>query len=128
MQLLLKDDLPFVNLKVSYLGQEIEVSHVLVDTGSGSTILAAEVMSQIGLVPQSEDMLYLIRGVGGVEAVFTRQIDYLQIDQHRLPQFEIEIGGMDYGFEINGILGMDVLLAAGALIKLQELQLEFTKP
>lgn len=128
MRLLLKDDLPFVELKVSYQGQESEIPYVLVDTGSGSTILAADVVSQIGLVPQSEDMLYLIRGVGGVEAVFTRQIDYLQIDQQRLPQFEIEIGGMDYGFEINGILGMDVLLAAGAIINLRDLQLEFNKP
>ena len=65
---------------------------------------------------------------GGVEAVFTRRIDYLQIDQQRLPQFEIEIGGMDYGFEINGILGMDVLLAAEAIINLHDLRLEFNKP
>jgi hypothetical protein len=39
--------------------------------------------------------------------------------------FEIEVGGMDYGFEINGILGMDFLLRAGAILNLRELSLEF---
>jgi hypothetical protein len=41
--------------------------------------------------------------------------------------FEIEIGGMDYGFEINGILGMDFLLLAGAMINLRDKQIEFMK-
>ncbi len=38
---------------------------------------------------------------------------------------EIEVGGMDYGFEINGILGMDFLLKTGASIDLQALELRF---
>jgi len=32
---------------------------------------------------------------------------------------------MDYGFEINGILGMDFLLANGAIINLNTRQLDF---
>ena len=32
---------------------------------------------------------------------------------------------MHYGFEINGILGMDFLTQAGAIINLRELQIEF---
>jgi hypothetical protein len=32
---------------------------------------------------------------------------------------------MDYGFEIQGILGMDFLLQAGAIIDLGELNLRF---
>jgi hypothetical protein len=32
---------------------------------------------------------------------------------------------MDYGFRINGILGMDFLTQAGAIINLQEMKIEF---
>jgi len=32
---------------------------------------------------------------------------------------------MDYGFEINGILGMDFLLQTGAIINLRDLSLDF---
>ena len=52
MQLTLKDDLPFITITVAYQGAEIEVPHVLVDTGSASTILSADWLSQIGLIPQ----------------------------------------------------------------------------
>ena len=48
------------------------------------------------------------------------------IDGHGLDDFEREIGAMDYGFEFGGILGMDFLRAAGAIIDLYELTLVFT--
>ena len=124
MQLTLKDDLPFITITVAYRGAEIRIPHVLVDTGSASTILSADLMRQIGLTPQPDDTLYTIRGVGGTEVVFTRRVDYLQLGRQRLNQFQLEVGGMDYGFEINGILGMDGLLRAGAIINLHQLELE----
>ncbi len=37
----------------------------------------------------------------------------------------VEIGGMEYGFAINGILGMDYLTRVGAIINLSTLALEF---
>jgi hypothetical protein len=37
----------------------------------------------------------------------------------RVSKFEIEIGAMDYGFEIDGIVGMDFLTQVGALIDLE---------
>jgi predicted aspartyl protease len=125
MQLTLKDDLPFTSIRVAYRGSEMEIPNVLVDTGSATTILAAREVARIGIVPESSDMLYVIRGVGGVETVFTRQVEYLSVGQRRVPGFEIEVGGMDYGFEINGILGMDFLLRTGAILNLRELSLEF---
>jgi hypothetical protein len=79
-----------------------------------------------------QDDLYTIRGVGGREAVFLRQLDYLQVGESRMPHFEVEIGGMDYGFEINGILGMNYfrlrwisMKKAGPVINQQEMKLEF---
>jgi hypothetical protein len=126
MRLTLKDDLPFTHVQVAYRGFVTEITDVLVDTGSATTILAAHAVAQISIVPESSDTLYVIRGVGGVETVFTRQVEYLRVGQRGVPGFEIEVGGMDYGFEINGILGMDYLLQAGAVLNLRELSLEFS--
>jgi len=55
----------------------------------------------------------MIHGVGGTEVVFSRQVDKLQVGQQGIERFKIEVGGMDYGFRINGILGMDFLEAQG---------------
>jgi hypothetical protein len=115
---------PF-HVQVAYRGSEMEIPDVLVDTGSATTILAAREVARIGIVPESSDMLCVIRGVGGVETVFTRPVEYLSVGQRRVPGFEIEVGGMDYGFEINSISGMDFSLRAGAILDLRELSLEF---
>lgn len=125
MRLILKDELLFTPIKVAYQGAEIEIHDVLVDTGSAITIFSADIVAQIGIVPEPTDMLHTVRGIGGTEVVFTRRVDYLQIDQQRLVHFEVEIGGMDYGFDINGILGMDFLIQAETIINLRDLKLEF---
>jgi len=126
MQLTLVDNLPFVTVTLHYDGRRIEIPMILVDTGSASTILSADMVSQVELVPEPDDILHAIRGVGGSEVVFIRRIDRLQIGSERgLDGFEIEVGGMDYGFEINGILGMDFLTGVGAIINLRDIRLEF---
>ena len=125
MRLTLKYGLPFVTVALTYRGKQIEVLHVLVDTGSARTTFAADVVAQIGLIPEPEDALLTVRGVGGAEVVFTRMVDRVQVGRRAVEQFEVEVGGMDYGFEINGILGMDFLTHTGAIINLHQLQLEF---
>ena len=125
MQLTLKDDLAFTRLQVAYRGAVIEITDVLVDTGSATTILGADQVAQIGILPEPSDTLYAIRGVGGIETVFTRRVERLQIGGLSVLDFEVEVGGMDYGFEINGILGMDFLMKAEVIINLRDLSLEF---
>jgi hypothetical protein len=128
MQLLLKDDLPFVSVTVAYRGRQLQIPDILVDTGSASTILSADQVASLDLVPEPTDVLKLIQGVGGTEAVFTRRVDHLQVDEQHLRGFEIEVGGLDYGFAINGILGMDFLTQTRAIIDLNKLQLHFESP
>ena len=126
MKLSLRHNLPFLAVAVTYQGRKSTITDVLVDTGSASTILAADAIAAIGLFQAPTDRLYAIGGVGGSEFVFGRQVDFLEVDNRSLSNFRIEVGGMDYGFEINGILGMDFLTQAGAVINLRELQIEFT--
>ena len=124
-RLSLKYDLPFTTVSMAYNGIPIEISDVLVDTGSASTILAADIVVNVQIIPRAEDILHAIHGVGGSEVVFTRRIDYLKVGERSIADFEIEVGGMDYGFKINGILGMDFLTRAGAIINLREMRIEF---
>lgn len=126
MQLSLKYNLPFITIDIAYQGATINIQNVLVDTGSGSTILSADIVASIQIVPSPEDALCTIHGVGGSEVVFTRRVDYLKVGEHSIADFEIEVGGMDYGFEINGILGMDFFTRSGAIINLQEMRIELS--
>lgn len=103
----------------------VEIPDVLIDTGSASTIFAADIMATVGISPVPEDVLHTIRGVGGVEVVFLRRIDEIWLGRKQLTGFEIEVGGMDYGFAINGILGMDFLQSLGVMIDLKQLEIRF---
>jgi predicted aspartyl protease len=125
MKLLLKDNIPFITITATYKGTELEVPDILIDTGSATTILSTDIVTSIGIVPSPEDILHTIRGVGGREVVFRRTLDYFQVGDCRLSSISIDIGGMDYGFEMNGILGMDVLTSAGAIINLQDISIKF---
>jgi hypothetical protein len=124
MQLTLRDDLPFTRIGLTYAGNEIEIDDVLVDTGSATTVLGAHAVADVGIQPEMEDMLVTIRGVGGIETVYIRRVQALRIGQRVVENAEIEIGGMNYGFRINGVLGMDILIQTGAIIDLGQLTLE----
>jgi hypothetical protein len=125
MQLTLRDSLPWATLIIENAGKRLEVPDILVDTGSASTLLSADIADQMDIHPSPNDRLYIIRGVGGQEVVYSRKIDRIGVGQTQLASFEIEIGGMDYGFPINGILGMDFLCATDARIDLGRLEIDF---
>lgn len=126
MHLLLKYGLPFTTVTISHGNSTVDIPDILVDTGSGSTIMSADVLASIGIAPLPEDTLSTIRGVGGSEVVFSRQVDSLRIGPCSIAAFAVEIGGMDYGFKIKGILRMDLLTRVGAIINLQDMEIEFT--
>lgn len=128
MHLIIRDELPFVAVTIFHRGASVVDIEMLVDTGSASTIVSADVAAEVGIVPQPGDRLRRLRGVGGHEVVFTRRVDRLEVGSSGLDGFELEIGAMDYGFEIGGILGMDFLKGAGAILNLSDLTLELTRP
>jgi len=125
MKLTLIDNLPFVTVALTYRGKTIQIDSVLIDTGSVTTILSADEVASIDIYPSPDDNLYTIRGVGGNEVVFSRVIDQLRVGDQGLSGFEVEIGGMDYGFDIHGILGMDFLTRVGALINFRNMSITF---
>ncbi|MBP6440670.1 MAG: clan AA aspartic protease [Caldilineaceae bacterium] len=121
MNIRLTDGLPFVRAAILHNQQEIVLDNVLLDTGSAGSIVAADRVSVIGLTYAPEDEVHRIRGVGGVEFVFAKLVERVAIGDIWTENFVIEIGAMDYGFPIDGILGMDFLLAVGAIIDTEEL-------
>lgn len=58
-----------------------------------------------------------------VEFVFTKRVDSLAVGQLQVNDFQVEVGAMDYGFDIDGIIGMDFLIQVGAIIDLAKLEM-----
>ena len=122
MNIRLQNGLPFVVVQLMYGERQITLENVLLDTGSAGSIFPTDRLLTIGLQYEAEDYVYRVRGVGGAEFVFAKQVDQLALGELQVEGFEIEVGLMDYGFEIDGIIGMDFLTKVGAIVDLERLQ------
>ncbi|PTX17787.1 retropepsin-like aspartic protease [Halanaerobium congolense] len=107
-------------MEVGYRDKEKSLDNVLIDTGSASSILKAELVEDIGIKLEPEDTIGSVRGVGGSEFVYIKKIDSLSIGDLNVEDFKIDIGEMDYGFDIDVIIGMDFLQRTGAIIDLDK--------
>jgi predicted aspartyl protease len=122
MKIRLRDGLPYVTVTLFYDGKQIDLEDVLLDTGSAGTVLSADRVSSVGLQYETDDTVHRIRGVGGAEFVFSKRVDRLVLGELEVRDFEVEVGAMDYGFAIDGIVGMDWLTQVGAVIDLSRLE------
>ncbi len=121
MNITIKGGLPYATAQLTYRGRRILFENVLVDTGSGGSVFQADRLLDEALDIEPTDRIREIRGVGGSEFVFSKRIDQLRLGNFCVDNFEIEVGAMDYGFEIEGIVGMDFLLQVGAVVDLDQL-------
>lgn len=108
--------LPIVCIDVVFSGHQLRLENVLLDTGSAGTILDADKVAEIGVRPEGTDRTAIIHGVGGSEIVFTKWFDAVVLGDLTVNECKVEIGAMDYGIEIDGILGFDFMRTAGLII------------
>jgi hypothetical protein len=123
LKIKLENGLPYISITLSYQRQEITFEKVLLDTGSMGTVFAIDKVDSIDLLPEPNDRIREIYGIGGREYVFCKTIDRLVSGELIVENFEIEIGDMNYGIEMNGICGLDFLLQSQAIIDLEKLEL-----
>ena len=94
---------------------------VLLDTGSGGTVFKMDKVEEIGITIEEDDIIETISGIGGSEFVYKKFMDSINMSDLNLDNFKVEIGVMDYGFEINGIIGIDFLKSVRAVIDLDKM-------
>lgn len=123
IKLKLNYGLPFCSVKLYYKDKNIIIDNVLLDTGSGGTVFKMDIVEKIGVTIENDDTIETISGVGGSEFVYKKNIDSIILGDLRIDNFKVEIGVMDYGFDINGILGMNFLKKVGAVINLDQMEI-----
>jgi len=128
MRMQVRDGLPYIIVTLQYRGRQLDLANVLLDTGSAGTLFAADQVLAVGLQYEANDPVQRIRGVGGAEFVFIKRLDRLAVGELQVNDFDIEVGAMDYGFAIDGIIGTDFLLQVGAVIDLSRLEIHRALP
>lgn len=121
MNIKLKDDLPFVEIELIHNGRKITIDNALIDTGSASTIIATDIALELNLGPSPEDELIRVRGVGGSEYVYEKNIDEIKLGSTKVSDLTIDVGAMNYGFAIDAIIGMNFLTSARLTIDMDRM-------
>jgi len=115
--------LPFVSVTLSANGKSLFLARVLVDTGSGGSVFKADDLAEVDILPGDADIIRNISGIGGEEGVIEKQIASIEVGDLSLSPFTIQIGALDYGFEMDGIIGADFLLKTGAVIDFDAMEI-----
>lgn len=113
----------YVSAELVYRSKKLTLSEVILDTGSAATLFSADEAFKLDLFPEPDDPIQRVRGVGGSELVLSKRLDSLSFGDLSLSSFPIQIGAMDYGFPIQGLIGLDFLVQAGAIIDLANLEI-----
>ena len=78
--------LPFITIVIEFRGRKLKLDNVLIDTGSASTLLNADIVRDIGIIPEKDDTVETIRAVGGVEYVYTKIVNSIAFEERNSHQ------------------------------------------
>ena len=120
----LKYGLPFCSMDIRHKGRILTLDNILIDTGSGGTILKMDEVEKIDISIDVTDSIESIQGVGGSEFVYKKVIDEISLVEFCVNDFKVEIGVMDYGFNIDGIIGINFLKEINAVIDLKNMMIK----
>ncbi|GAE28650.1 hypothetical protein JCM9140_4906 [Halalkalibacter wakoensis JCM 9140] len=90
-KLIIDEGLLLTDMELTFNGQLLHLRRVLVDTGSGSTVVSTDLAESIGIVAEENDMIYRIIGVGGSEFVYSKTVDSVRIGDMQTESFALEI-------------------------------------
>ncbi len=123
MKIRLEDGLPIVSGSITISGKTVQLTHALLDTGSGGTLVSADRLLEVGVEADPMDRIVSVRGIGGVEFVVRKEASEIRLGDLVVRDLPVQIGSLSYGFELDGIVGTDVLHAMEAVIDLGSLEL-----
>lgn len=125
MRIEYRDGLIFTSIKISYKGNSKIINNVVIDTGAAASIISPDAVDDIGVYAELGDRIIEYYGVGGSSHhAFIKKINEIELGSKSLNDIEIDFGLIDTNGEINGLIGLDILMEVGAVIDLKNLEID----
>lgn len=126
MKIEYRDGLIFTTIEIMFRNQSKEINNIVVDTGASMSIISPDIVEDIGIFAEPKDSISSSMGVGGsIHNSFEKKIDFLKVEDKEVNDIKIDFGIIDPKGEINGLLGLDVLMELGAIIDLNKFEIRF---
>lgn len=124
MKMEYRDGLIFTEIKLNFRGKTKIIENVVIDTGAAETIISPDAVNDLGIYAELNDKVNSFYGVGGsLHNFFSKNVDILGMDTFELKDVKLDFGIIDPRGEINGLIGLDLLIKAGASIDLKSMNI-----
>lgn len=122
MRIEYRDGLLFTSVKITYKGKIKQIRNVVIDTGASHSLLTQDCVDEIGIRVSGEDEIVTSYGIGGKEHSFVKKVEKVEIGEYCINNCSLDFTSYIYE-DINGLLGLDMLLSAGFIIDLEKLDM-----
>lgn len=112
----------YTSITLTYEGRSQEINNIVIDTGAAHTLLSSDCVDDIGIRVSHEDEIVVSYGIGGKEHSFTKEVDHVQVGTVVSDRCTLDFTSFQYE-NINGLLGLDLLMNAGFVINLKEMKM-----
>ncbi|TYO92010.1 retropepsin-like aspartic protease [Desulfallas thermosapovorans] len=123
MRLDFRDGLIFTSLSITYKGKIKKIENIILDTGAAQSIVSPDAVEELGITVEPDDRIVTCYGIGGKQYAVAKLVNGISFGPFKLGDRTIDLGPVDLDGEINGLLGMDMLMEVGAVIDLKNLLL-----
>lgn len=125
MRIKQRNGLLFVTLTITYDGVTQTISDLVLDTGAVQSIinLSAPGMDALDIGAEDQDEFVFLSGIGGSEPALRKCMDRIQFDTFTIENTLMDFAHFDLHKDINGLLGLDILIPGRFVIDLDEMAL-----
>lgn len=123
-----RDGLLFTSMEIFFRGKSIVIDNIVVDTGAAETIISPDVVEEIDIFAELDDYVHSFYGVGGsLHNFFSKQVEEINLGSVSLSKVKLDFGVINPQGNINGLLGLDILMKLNAVIDLKQVALTLEK-
>lgn len=117
-----KDGLLFTSIEITYQGKSKLIDNIVIDTGASQSLISQDYVDDIGIKVSGEDEIVTSYGIGGKEHAFIKTVDSVRVGEFFKTTCSLDFTSFRYE-DINGLLGLDLLLDAGFIIDMKNLMM-----
>lgn len=126
MKIEYRGGLLFTSIEIAYKGKNKKIDNIVIDTGASQSLISQDYVDDIGIKVSSDDEIVTTYGVGGKEHAFVKTVDSVRVGEFFKTSCSLDFMSFDYE-DINGLLGLDILLDAGFIIDMKNLTMYLQK-
>lgn len=123
-----RDGLLYTSIEIEYNEQYKTIDNVVIDTGAAETMISPDIVEDIGIFAEKDDKIISYYGVGGsIHNAYEKSVDLIKFGESKIENINIDFGVIDPSGEINGLIGLDLLIEMGIIINLKTMEVEMVK-